>query len=97
MVCEGCGGEEAVFLTWWKEKCGTHGKLFMGAHPSTPTDPSSPTAWGTKASLTHPNKNLAQGFLSYPHAKLNASRRPIASGNHKVKLEPSNDVQQGVY
>lgn len=78
-----------------QRKKGYAGKLFM--ETPTTTETLSLIVLSTKASLTHPNKNFSQGLLSHLHAKLNVSRRPIASGSHKVKPEPSNDLQQGVY
>lgn len=71
--------------------------LFMVEHTHNQSRSPSPIALSTKASLTHPNKNFAQGLLSHLHAKLNVSRRPRASGSHKVKLELSNDLQQDIY
>lgn len=75
-----------------EKEMGTPGKLFMGAHTQHNSRSLSPAVWSRKASLTHPNKNFAQGFLSHLHAKLNVSRRPIASGSRKGKPEPSNDL-----
>lgn len=67
---------------------GKSGKLFMVAHTHHYSRSLLPIVPSTKTSLTHPNKNFSQGLLSHLHAKLNASRRPLASGSHKVKLEP---------
>lgn len=64
--------------------------------PTTSADHLSAIVYSKEASLTHPNKNFSQGLLSHLYAKLNISRRPIASGSYEVKLKSSNDQQQGV-
>lgn len=99
------GRRTPLCLVGWKEKQSFSseinrtellGSYLWGRTPNILADPSS-LMMEQESIIKHPNKNLQQEFSSHLHAKLEASRRPIASESHKVKPEPSNNLQQGVY
>lgn len=88
-------GVEAVFLIWSQETWGILTSYWWWHTPTTKADLSHPLSWALKHHLHILLKKAGAPFSSA--CKTNVSRRPIASGSHKVKLEPSNDLQHGVY